>query len=368
MAHLTTQEKWRIIIEWERVGNITRVAKNLNMRYGTCHDWIKRYKATGGVDAIPGTGRKPALSEEAATHALELLLSNEHAGAEEVALKLVTDKKSNVLVHRTTLKKAASQQALKTRGKKLKVVKGKPKVKFLKGKTVKERLDYCKAMRGSKACWGNVLFTDRCKFAHKYPGCKVHPQQYLLEGDIRAATMVNHPNVYNLYAGICKYGVTVVVEVTGTSGSKSKYVNKKGDVSRNITATEYRDVLSKGLLPSALTIFRNVGHSSFVLMQDNDPTHNVASEVLKDFNRKHNTNITLLKHPPNSPDLNPIENVWAYVQRRVDLRGCNTFEEFKAAVREELKNIPAKMLKTLVESMKRRLDACEKAKGQRTKY
>lgn len=368
MTYLSIKERWRIIFEWERISNITRVSKNLKMRYATCHFWITRYRLTGGVEDSSGKGRKPALSEGAATHALKLLLSNKHAGAEEVALKLVTDKKCEVLVHRTTLKKSANEQALKTTGRKLKVVKGKPKVKYLGARTVRDRLDYCKAMGGSKCCWGNILFTDRCKFSHKYPGCKVHPQQYILEGDIRAATMVNHPNVYNLYCGICEHGVTVVVEVTGTTGSKSNYFNKKGKEARNITASEYSDVLTKGLLPSALTIFRNRGSNSFVLMQDNDPTHKVASEVLKHFNRKHNCNITLLKHPPNSPDLNPIENVWAYVQRRVDLRGCDTFEEFKAAVREELRNIPAKMLKNLVRSMNRRLDACEEAKGQRTKY
>lgn len=368
MTHVTTKEKWRIIIEWERTRNITRVSKNLRIRYATCHFWIARHRLTGGVEDAPGRGRKPILSEEASKQALELLLSNKLAGAEEVALRLTTDDKRNVLVHRTTLGKAAREQAMKTMGRKLKVVKGKPKVKLLGGDTVMKRLAYCKAMKGSKGGWSHVLFTDRCKFAHKYPGCVVQPQQYILEGDTRAATMVNHPKVFNLYAGICKYGVTEVVEVAGTSGSKSEYVNKKDKEARNITANEYCDVLSKGLLPSALKIFRNVGQSSFVLLQDNDPTHNVASGVLKEFNRKHNTNITLLKHPPNSPDLNPIENVWGYVQKRVDLRGCETFAEFKIAVREELKNIPPAMLKTLVESMKRRLVACENAKGQRTKY
>ena len=69
----------------------------------------------------------------------------------------------------------------------------------------------------------------------------------------------------------------------------------------NITANEYCDVLSKGLLPSALEIFRNVGQSSFVLLQDNDPTHNVASGVLKEFDRKHNTDITFVEAPSQLP-------------------------------------------------------------------
>jgi hypothetical protein len=31
--------------------------------------------------------------------------------------------------------------------------------------------------------------------------------------------------------------------------------------------------------------------------------------------------------PPNSPDLNPIEHVWAYVQARVNVLGCYFFDE-----------------------------------------
>ena len=147
---------------------------------------------------------------------------------------------------------------MKTMGRKLKVVKGKPKVKLLGRDTVGHRLAFCKAMKGSKGGWSHVLFTDRCKFAHKYPTVFAQPQQYILEG-MWAATMGQSPQtVFNLYAGICKYGVTEVVEVAGTSGSKSEYVNKKDKEAMNITANEYCDVLSKGLLPSALEIFRNV--------------------------------------------------------------------------------------------------------------
>ncbi|MFN9944487.1 MAG: transposase, partial [bacterium] len=69
--------------------------------------------------------------------------------------------------------------------------------------------------------------------------------------------------------------------------------------------------------------------SAWVFQQDTDPTHRAAPRIVKAYNKAHGTSITVLPDwPPNSPDLNPIENVWAIVQRKVNARGCSTFEEF----------------------------------------
>lgn len=365
MAHLSIKARYRIIEEWERVGSINKTSKNLNIRKGTCRLWVDRFSATGTVDEKVGRGRKPVLSDEAANHALDVLVANDHKGPDDVAKTLVRQKKAIVVVHRCTLQRAA-QKAAKWRGKKLRAFRGKPKGKHLGPPTVKKRLDYC-TERFNKS-YGSVLFTDRCKFAFENPGCVVKPIVYGYEGDHRAITKVNHPKVFNGYGGFSRHGTTEFIECAGTTGRRSSYVNKKGEESKNITQAEYRDILSKGLLPDALKRFRLKGQSSFMLLQDNDPTHKVASDVLKEFNKKHGCHITLLEHPPNSPDLNPIENIWGLVKRRVEMRGCKTFEEFKEGVREEFRNIPPAMLKKYVDSMHDRILACQKAKGQRTRY
>jgi hypothetical protein len=72
--------------------------------------------------------------------------------------------------------------------------------------------------------------------------------------------------------------------------------------------------------------------------------------------------------PPNSPDLNPIENVWSYVQAKVDKMGCKTFEEFKEAVLMEIKIVPRKMLINLFDSMPRRMAKVIQLDGDKTKY
>ncbi len=365
MVHLTIKERYSIVEEWERVHSIARTSKNLKIREGTCKLWIKRYLATGNVDDKVGRGRKPILSDEAAEYALDVLVGNDHKGPDDVARTLVKENEVSVVVHRCTLQRAA-RKAAKQRGKKLVAFRGKPKGKHLGALTVKKRLDYCK--KRLHKSYANVLFTDRCKFAFESPGCVVKPVVYGFEGEYMAITKVNHPKVFNVYGGFSKHGTTDLYECAGSYGRKSEYKNKEGDESRNITSEEYRVILARDLLPDALKTFRVKGQCTFVLLQDNDPTHNVAGEVLEEFNKKHGCHITLLGHPPNSPDLNPIENIWGLVKRRVEMRGCKTFQEFKEAVREEFRKIPPSMLKKYVNSMHNRMVACQKANGQRTRY
>jgi hypothetical protein len=53
----------------------------------------------------------------------------------------------------------------------------------------------------------------------------------------------------NMYAGITCYGVTKAHLVTGTSKITTNFNNQKGQTSRNITSKEYREVLTRTLLP-----------------------------------------------------------------------------------------------------------------------
>jgi hypothetical protein len=111
--------------------------------------------------------------------------------------------------------------------------------------------------------------------------------------------------------------------------------------------------------------------STWVLQQDNDPTHKKASQIAVGlWNTKyHGSTVKLTKFwPPNSPDLSPIENVWAWVQTKVDKVGCQNFKELKACVFETLKKVPRRMLNNLFRSMKDRLKECKDKKGEKTKY
>lgn len=212
---------------------------------------------------------------------------------------------------------------------------------------------FCKALRNVDL--SNVEFTDRKKYHLTYPGVKVGPVAWVMKGQAREAHAVNHPQCVNIYAGITKYGVTKCHIVAGTSKHKSPYSNKQGNQARNITQAEYKQVLNATLLPEGSRIFSTVGIGSWVLQQDNDPAHRVAAGVVEEWNKKKGSSVRLMPNwPPSSPDLNPIENVWAYVQAKVNALGCKTFEEFCDAVQNTFKSVPKSMLKNLFASMRNR--------------
>ena len=72
--------------------------------------------------------------------------------------------------------------------------------------------------------------------------------------------------------------------------------------------------------------------------------------------------------PGNSPDLNLIENVWSWVEARVNEKGCSTFEEFKQEVRTQFAAVPRRMLTRLYDSMPERLEEVIRRRGGRIKY
>ncbi len=76
--------------------------------------------------------------------------------------------------------------------------------------------------------------------------------------------------------------------------------------------------------------------------------------------------VTVLDWPANSPDLNPIENLWGIVKRKMRDTRPNNADELKATVKETWASIPPQQCHKLITSMPRRIEAVIKAKGAPT--
>ena len=101
-------------------------------------------------------------------------------------------------------------------------------------------------------------------------------------------------------------------------------------------------------------------------MQDNAPCH--KSKQVLDFLGK--TNLNLLDWPPQSPDLNPIENLWAIIKaRRKKKFGFPTNkDQLIEQIFEIWNDVDIELCETLSDSVINRLSECLRLGGRPTKY
>jgi len=72
--------------------------------------------------------------------------------------------------------------------------------------------------------------------------------------------------------------------------------------------------------------------------------------------------------PANSPDLNPIENLWGWMKRKMAPLKRTSLEDWRSKLEKLWEEVPIELLENLVLSMPHRIEACIQAKGGHTKY
>lgn len=350
---------------WERTHDVELAITAGGASGRTARRWLQSFSKRGTFAALPKSGRPPAVGEKGAATALQLLRGGEHGGAHGVAVELRRQGVTTSILHRTTINRIAKKEATR-QGQQLVVETGRPK-RGLSPSTISRRIAFAKKFL--KRLWRNVMFTDRSKFHHFYPGQRVHRVRYRFKGEQSTVQMPNNPHPFNTYQGITPFGVTQPIMVAGTWNERTEYTTTKGATARNITKAEYNNKVLPTLLEDGNRLFTNQGISHWWFQQDNDPAHNDAARMIEKFNSSHSSHIHLFgPWPSNSPDLNPIENVWAWISAHLEGEGCEDFAAFGQAVRRASKAVPQSMLKHLYSSMPKRMTAVLMRKGEKIGY
>jgi transposase len=103
-----------------------------------------------------------------------------------------------------------------------------------------------------------------------------------------------------------------------------------------------------------------------LVMEDGAPSH--RSKVAQNFRTENE--LGTISHPPQSPDMNPIEHVWKRLKTLVNQRPTRpqNLDELWVALQEEWLKIDVEFINSLIESMPRRVAALYTSKGRSTKY
>lgn len=135
-------------------------------------------------------------------------------------------------------------------------------------------------------------------------------------------------------------------------------------ISPHFTSAEYVSILEDVMLPTARAIYPD---NNIVFIQDNSPVH--TARIVREWFEEH-PDIQTVRWPTKSPDLNPIEHLWAAAVRNWgDERNIRTADDLHRnvmSVWEQLRRTT--ICENIVSSMPRRLQECIDNNGFYIRY
>ncbi len=128
-----------------------------------------------------------------------------------------------------------------------------------------------------------------------------------------------------------------------------------------VNAAIYQEILEHFMLPSADKLY---GDADLIFQQDLAPAH--TAKGTKSWINEHG--VTVLDWPANSPGLNPIDNLWGIVKRKMRDTRPNNADDLKAAIKVTWASITPEQCHRLIVSMPHSIVAVIHAKRGPTKY
>ncbi|UYV68035.1 hypothetical protein LAZ67_5002874, partial [Cordylochernes scorpioides] len=198
----------------------------------------------------------------------------------------------------------------------------------------RQRLEWCRARSTWMTEWHRVVFSDESRFCLSSDSRRVRVWRRRGERSNPAA-IVERPTVRQR---------RIVVWGAIAYDSRSPLLRIQG----TMTAQRYVDDV---LRPVTLPYLQGVPNALY--QQDNARPHTarISQQALQD--------VQMLPWPPYSPDLSPIEHVWDIIGRRLHaLPQPRSEDELWQMVEREWRAIPQDAIRTLIDSLPRRVAAC----------
>lgn len=294
-----------------------------------------QFAAVGTVERLKGSGRKPKTTSREDRRIVQIVMRDREITAAQIKQQIGRPDISDDTIYR----RISDLSQLKSYWRLLKP--------FINEFQAARRVKWCKDhLHWTPEMWRKVLWSDESPFTLHYnrrtrvwrlADEKFKP--FAMRGTLK------HDSKLNVWACFCAHGVGKICRIEGI-----------------MVKEHYRDILLEFLEPSVAQLFDG---KDYLFQHDNDPKH--TSHLVKDFLRDEKVP-WIDDWPGQSPDLNPIENLWSILNERLKNRRCKNLEELYTVIEAGWNQLPVNILTTLVDSMPRRLEAVIKNNGYPTKY
>jgi transposase len=315
--------------------------------------WVKHYAEHKNVDDKPRSGRRKRLNTSQKQSFAEEVLKQQSVPA---AVKAVQFEGQLGTTFSVSTAYRAAREALD-----LKTPNPQP---IASAATKAKRLQFSCARHRV----GNMMAVDSTYFT--LHGSQPRRRRWVRKGEKPTRPKPLKSQQLHVYAGISKHGKTSLIFATGTTGLKKRYFKptKPGSTARRqaysgVCAREFQDIMLEQLWPQGKAIMQAARQPDPTFLIDGASPHTAEStkQLLQSLGIA-----TVAAWPPNSPDLNPIENLWAWMKNRVYAQQYSSLDALKAAVLEAWDAVPASMLKNLMRSFNKRKQICAARGGDYT--
>lgn len=327
---ISSQKKWEIIflhINTQGPGlSISKIAKRLKLSISCVKHWIRVYRETGDVEEKKSPGRPRKTSQQEDQELVKLMENNKESSLKNFSQQLKTKGYS---LSYSTIRRRLIEEGLKFTS-----PTSKP---FLTEIQKIDRLRFAKQNKIRN--WNNVLFTDETTISLSPRNKKIWRRRRERVYKRR----FKHYSKIHMWGCFSKFGFGKI------------YLFKE-----NLTGAKLTDIYKTTLLPSS----KMIKSSNWMLLEDNDPKH--TSKVAEAWREKNH--IDRIAWPSNSPDMNPIENVWNILKNRIGELGVSNLTELEKHIKIEWSNLPQNLAETLVSSMPNRMKQVIERKGDSIDY
>ncbi|KAK3535392.1 hypothetical protein QTP70_012009 [Hemibagrus guttatus] len=326
------------IVDLHQAGKTeSAISKQLGMKKSTVGAIIRKWKTYKTTDNLPRSGAPRKISPRGVKMITRTVIKNPRTTRGDLVNDL---QRAGTKVTKATISNTLRRQGLKSCSAR--------RVPLLKPVHVRARLKSAREhLDDPEEDWENVIWSDETKIElfGKNSTCRVW----------RRTNAELHPK--NTIPTVKHGGGNIMLWSCFSAKGPGRLIRVK----ERMNGAMYREILSKNLLPSARALKMKRG---WVFQHDNDPKH--TARATKEWLRK--KHFKVLEWPSQSPDLNPVENLWRELKIRVAQRQPQNITALEEICMEEWAKLPATVCKNLVATYRKRLTSVIANKGYITKY